>query len=152
MSASIHNRGNVCSHLILCPLIYVQLTALSAFSWNNKARVTKCFCVCVCLCLCVCAHLRCLLHLQGLDGAKGDKVSLPFCWDEGIWRAFEYKGVEQMGITRDGSSPPPPHAHTRADTQASTCRRALIEKLQRWRVYRCCQTNGVSGALRERGC
>lgn len=57
-----------------------------------------------------------------------------------------------MGIARDGSSPPPPHAHTRADTQASTCRRALIEKLQTWRVYCCCQTNGVSGALRERGC
>lgn len=48
--------------------------------------------VCVFVSLSVCVHLHCLLHLQGLDGAKGDKVSLPFCLVEEIRRGFGYKG------------------------------------------------------------
>lgn len=59
---------------------------------------------------------RCLLLLQGLDGAKGDKVSLPFCLDEGIWRGLNKKGVEQMVIARDGSVRT--HIHKQAYTPA----------------------------------
>lgn len=87
--------------------------------------VFVCVSVCVSVHVCVCVCLLCLLLLQGLDGAKGDKVSLPFCLDEGNWRGFNIKRVEQMVITRDGSTPhyhtslaqsPVSHTHTRIHT------------------------------------
>lgn len=74
--------------------------------------------MCVCPCLCVCAHLHCLLHLQGLDGAKGDKVSLPFCLVEGIRRGFGYKWEEQMVISRDCFESHNPHRHPPAHSHA----------------------------------
>lgn len=54
--------------------------------------------VCACVC-CVCPLL------QGLDGAKGDKVSLPFSLDEVISEGLEYERVEQMVITHTDTQP-----------------------------------------------
>lgn len=133
--ASIPNRGYVCSHLIPCPPILSLLTPISFIQeQQSQTNCFSCVCVSLCLCLCVCVsvslslcvHLHCLLHLQGLDGAKGDKVSLPFCLVEEIRRGFGYKGEEQMVIARDcfeshnPHSHPPSHSHTRTHASSHT--------------------------------